>query len=105
MWQKSGSSTYFSYKDAEAYIKRLNQEKSDGYSDWRLPTLPELTSLLEPEKKNGFYIAPVFDSKSRWYWSSDLRSGGGAWLVGFGYGGVHWSQVGDLYVRLVRLGQ
>ncbi len=91
-------------KAAREYVEKLNGEKYAGHSDWRLPTLEELTSLLEPEEKDGLYIDPVFDRNQRYCWTSDRKDGwsGPAWLVSFNYGGVNWSSlVFNNYVRCV----
>ena len=107
MWQQSGSDEYMHYDDANTYIDELNRSRLAGYSDWRLPTIPELMSLLEPTEKNDdLYIDPVFDNKQRYCWSADGRDSGSAWLVGFGSGRVGWPGHGDgYYVRAVRCGQ
>lgn len=111
MWQKSGSENYLSYKRAQKYIKQLNTAKFAGFDDWRLPTIPELMSLLEPEKQsNGFFINTVFDmpKKYPWYWSADMRTKGdglpgSAWYVNFPDGHVSWNHLGnDGYARAVR---
>jgi hypothetical protein len=109
MWQKSGSDTDRSYAKAQEYIQELNRQKFAGYDDWRLPTIPELMSLLEPEKQaNGLYINPIFDDRQQWCWSADLRikdesSSGAAWDVHFGYSYVYWDDLYyEGYVRAVR---
>ena len=104
MWQKSGSGNYMTYNDALKYIKQLNRERFAGYNDWRLPTIPELMSLLEPGKSsNGSYINAIFDERQRWCWSSDKRSSAAAWYVYFNLGNVYWNYLDyTRYVRAVR---
>jgi Protein of unknown function (DUF1566)/Trypsin-like peptidase domain len=72
IWEHSGSGTTMAWKEAKGYIETINGERQAGFSDWRLPTAEELTSLLEPIGKNhGLYIAPVFDHRQAACWSAD----------------------------------
>jgi len=99
---------YNSEDARNVFIARLNNEKFGGYSDWRLPTVMELSILINSAKGhpgpaiNTSYFQPTSPSK---YWSStslasDSKPG---WYVDFYDGEVI---VGDetscYYVRAVR---
>jgi len=107
MWQKGGSSEEMTYEQAKQWIQVLNQRGYAGYHDWRLATLEETMSLMEPKEKSGsLFIHPVFDSKQWRIWTSDLVLGESrAWVVGFDGGGCGRGGFASFCVRAVRSGQ
>lgn len=72
LWQQSGSQHYITgWENAKKYVKKLNEDKFAGFDNWRLPTLEEAMSLMEPTKHGDLYIDPIFDSKQSWIWTCD----------------------------------
>jgi len=72
MWQKEGSPSEVTFEGASDYAKALNAERFGGYTNWRLPTIEELCSLLEPiQNKKGQHIDPVFAGNIYASWSCD----------------------------------
>ena len=97
VWQQTGSWRKMSRKNIDAYIEDLNRQKFAGRSNWRLPTVEELASLIEQQYSNTkwLFIDPVFgDPGGDWIdkcWSADgPKPFGGAdeaaWIVNFKYG-------------------
>jgi len=106
-WQQGGSKGYMDFAAAQRYTQQLNREKFAGYSDWRLPTLEEAMSLMEPEQKSrSLYIDPVFDETQRWIWTADQLASGRAWVVDFSTGYCDYNYLLSYgNVRAVRSGQ
>ena len=102
MWHQSGSSDYMRWTNAKNWVEKLNNRKYAGYKDWRLPTLEEAVSLLEPGRtSNNLYIDPVFNDEQWGIWSGDMYGARGVWSVYFSLGNVRWN-VKNRYVRPVR---
>ena len=55
MWQKGGSSFDLNFERAKEWIKRINRVQYAGFNDWRLPTLEEAMSLIEPRKEFDYW--------------------------------------------------
>lgn len=90
MWQQSGTSEPIPWDQTRDYIGQLNSQQFAGYSDWRLPTIEELASLLETAKKNDtLFLHPLFNANLFWCWSADVVAGSdAAWYVSFSSGGI-----------------
>jgi len=93
MWQKSGSSRSKDWRGAKSYVKELNSNKFAEYSNWRLPTIDELASLLKEKKNHGLHIDPVFSGVQTRVWSADYyehkqRTQASSWVVDFSSGGT-----------------
>ena len=104
MWQKTGSTKTMPFEKALDYVARLNRDGYAGFSDWRLPTLEELVSLVEPTQKNGYlYIDARFDDTQRWIWSADKFNDSQGWGVVFYEGKLYVPTFTfPYYVRAVR---
>jgi len=116
IWQQSGSSDRMIYEDAKKYIVRLNKNKFAGYSDWHLPTLEEIASLLEPRRKDDCFedccIDPIFNPTQCICWTADIFKSKYsdepqiAWTINFMAGYASWTFFKRTnyvhYVRAVR---
>ena len=92
MWQKDGSPKPLTLKRAIYYIGSLNDKRFMGYSDWRMPTVEELASLIRGNVRRGLHINPLFTTKQSRCWSSDRgyvedRELKDVWVVNF-IGGI-----------------
>jgi hypothetical protein len=97
--------------DTEDCINALNTANYGGYSDWRMPTVKELQSIVD---YSSAYPGPTINTTyfpntvASYYWSSTplASSTSYAWYVDFYYGNVNYYVKSDFnYVRAVRSGQ
>lgn len=106
-WQRGGSNSWMVYSDARQYIVETNASYFGGYSDWRLPTLEEAMSLVEPEpSKSKMHISALFAPEQRYIWTADKQCEEIVWFVAFPNGGVGSCRVSNFNsVRAVRNGR
>jgi hypothetical protein len=91
MWQRSGLDI-MSNRMLRKAISDLNKEGFAGYSDWRMPTLPEAMSLMEQEcNQKDQHVHPAFSSDQPFIIVDATRKPGGQWFVDFKHGRAYWS--------------
>ena len=111
VWERTPDTTIRTWFDAVhyAYLKLVG-----GRYGWRLPTVEEFASLIDPIQSNPSLPSghPFINVQSDGYWSSTTGVGGtstvsttGAWVVPFGTNGVFDNEKSDShYVWCVRGG-
>ncbi|MBC8287971.1 MAG: DUF1566 domain-containing protein [Nitrospinae bacterium] len=109
-WIKKGVTNKLKLKDAMAFAEA---ETFAGSSDWRLPTLSELKTLINSERTinaggKKAWINPIFDDGlGHYYWTTTTcdqlsviedryqkkicqQGAGAAWLVHFNINAIFW---------------
>jgi hypothetical protein len=102
--------TYTWQNAKDVFIAHVNNQNFGGHSDWRMPTVKELSTLVYRGNYNNpsVNIAYFPNMMSADYWSfTTIDSNLGlAWYVSFHYGYVDYSnKSGNFYVCAVRGGQ
>ena len=106
----SGSVETFTWQQALQRAQTVNSSGGfAGFSNWRLPTIKELSSLVEHQCVDPAINLTRFPNASNhWLWSSSAVAGLtlSAWGVYFNYGNPGWDvKGGNNQLRLVRSGQ
>lgn len=110
MWVKDGNSAGCNNGGSLTWEAALNFCEGltyAGYSDWRLPNVRELESIVDAGQGNPAINTAYFPNTQDWYWTSTtyVPNAFNAWDVGFSYGSVGSGNEGDYrYVRCVRAG-
>ena len=108
----TGSANTYTWQAALQQAKSINQGiqgENIGYTDWRLPNIKELSSIVElqcwrPSINLNYF--PETPSLGYWSSSSNASNSNRAWHIDFYHGYDFWdSKSHRFYVRLVRSGQ
>jgi hypothetical protein len=98
-----GAGTRYKWAEAKAAAAAVRIGKN---SDWRLPTIKELLSLVDYERFSPAIDTAFFKAESSWYWSSTPGASSPAdcaWYVNFYYGYAYVDgQLSTAFVRAVR---
>jgi len=105
-----GKDNSYNWQDAQnVFITQLNELNFGGYSDWRLPTVKELASIVNSGRYDPSINADYFpNTRSSRYWSSIIYTynSDNSWYVDFDEGKVLFdNRLHPYYVRAVRGGQ
>ena len=97
--------------NTEKFVQDVNSAGLCGHSDWRLPSVGELASIVDygiaspgPTIETGYFP----NTPGSYFWSASANAyySGYAWNVNFNYGDTgNSSKYNILQVRLVRAGQ
>ena len=114
-WIKKGITNKLKLKDAQAFAQA---ETFAGSSDWRLPTLPELKTLIYEKRVinasgKKAWINPIFDDGlGHYYWTTTTcdelsaiedryqkkicqQGKSAAWLIHFNINAIFWFQTSE----------
>lgn len=91
MWQRGGLDLC-SIRKMNREIEALNTKGFAGYHDWRMPSLEEAMSLMEPlPNTKGIHLHPCFSKEIPFIFVTAKRSPTGYWFVDYKQGRVYWS--------------
>ena len=108
VWEQSPSTDTVTWEDAQTYCNGLTTGNRLG---WRLPTLQELASLVDPTVPSPGPTLPAghpfSNVQSDVYWSATTYASGtvSAWAVSFLGGVISFGKTSTFYVWCVRGGQ
>ena len=104
MWQRGGLDIA-SIRTIQRGIAEINERGLAGFHDWRLPSMEEAMSLMEPVK-NGkdLFLHPCFSKQQPFIFVAAQRKPGGYWFVDYKQGRAFWSSgtIPGGFARLVR---
>ena len=103
MWEQRHSGSTYTWEEA---VNAVAESRFAGYSDWRLPVMWELITIVD-YSRSGPAIDPIFKAVANNYWSATANATFplGALFVDFNVGSVNSNFKSSFYyVRAVRTG-
>ncbi len=83
-----GQAQTVDWQDAMAMVEQANSHKIGGHSDWRMPMVPELASIVERQCFNPRMNTTVFPgASSEVFWSSMEKKGTKNYVYTLDFGG------------------
>lgn len=104
MWQSDGIDIC-SLRMIQNKISEINAQGLNSFHDWRLPTLEEAMSLMEPmQNGKGIHLHSCFSREQPFIFVAAPRKPGGHWFVDYKQGRCFWSSgtIPGGFGRLVR---
>jgi hypothetical protein len=91
MWQIDGYDIT-SLRKMVGNVKAANESELAGFNDWRLPTLEEALSIMQPEKNaKGLHLHPCFSEHQPFIFLAEKREPGGYWFCDYKQGTIFWA--------------
>jgi hypothetical protein len=91
MWDRYGCDIA-NIKRVRNHVEEMNRTEYGGHSDWRMPTIDEAMSLMEPHANSkGLHLHPCFSQEQPFIFSADQRRPGGYWFVDYKQGAAFWA--------------
>jgi len=85
VWTVEDNGSDVNWSQASNYCESLTL---GGHTDWRMPTLDELTDIYDPSLSKPYKAKGPINLKSASIWSGTRNKTGDAWSFNFGYGGT-----------------
>ena len=81
-WQRRGAGFTLDWQQAKEYVSHLNNINWQGRNSWRLPTLEEVLTILNPPL-HGVSCSSwsLLDNTIHWLWTSDHCTKKQTWMV------------------------
>jgi hypothetical protein len=79
MWAAKDNGSKLNLENAKSYCEDYS---GGGYTDWRMPTLNELSGLFDPNENSvkGFHLSPLIRLSACCPWASETRGSRAAFL-------------------------